>query len=210
MTACDQDALLDQAWGPARKAGTIGSASTAELRAHARGFMVPAWRSARPVRLIDIGTGAGIPGLLVALELPESRWVLADADERRCRAARSAVRAVGLEHRVTVEHVRVESLAARSDAREGFDGATARSFGPVSELAECGLPLLRVGGELVVSVTEETERHWRTADLERATGCVWSRSWQTAHGRYLAVKRTQPAPEGLPRRAPSRRRTPLI
>ena len=210
MTACDPDALLDQAWAPARQAGTIGSASTAELRAHARGFVVPAWRLDRPVRLIDIGTGAGIPGLLAALELPESRWVLADADKRRCRAAGAAVRAVGLEHRVTIEHARIEALAVRPGAREGFDGATARSFGPASELAECGLPLLRVGGELVVSVTEETERHWSTPDLERATGCVLARSWQTAHGRYLAVRRTRPAPEGLPRRAPSRRRTPLI
>lgn len=210
MTACHLDTLLDRAWAPARQIGAIGSVSTKELRAHARGFIAPAWQTARPLRLIDIGTGAGIPGLLAALELPESQWVLADADERRCRAARAAVRSVGLERRVTVEHIRIEALAARSDAREAFDGATARSFGPVSELAECGLPLLRVGGELVVSVTEETERHWRNPKLEPATGCVWARSWQTAHGRYLAVRRARPGPEELPRRPSSRRRSPLI
>lgn len=210
MTACHLDALLDRAWAPARQLGAIGSASTKQLRAHARGFIAPAWRTARPLRLIDIGTGAGIPGLLAALELPESQWVLADADERRCRAAQAAVRAVGLERRVTVEHVRLEALADRSDARGAFDGATARSFGPVPELAECGLPLLRVGGELVVSVTEETERLWRTPKLEPATGCVWARSWQTAHGRYLAVRRARPGPDRLPRRPSSRRRSPLI
>lgn len=210
MTARNLDALLDRAWIPARKAGAIGSTSIAELRAHARGFIVPAWRIDGPVQLIDIGTGAGIPGLLTALELPGSQWVLADADERRCQAARAAVRSVGLERRVTVEHIRIEALADRSDAREAFDGATARSFGPVSELAECGLPLLRVDGELVVSVTEETERLWRNPKLEQATGCVWARSWRTAHGRYLAVRRARPGPEGLPRRPPSRRRSPLI
>ena len=210
MTACDLGALLDRVWLPARKAGAIGSASIVELQAHARGFITPAWRAGRSVRLIDIGTGAGIPGLLAALELPGSQWVLADADERRCRAARAAVRAVGLERRVTVEHVRIEVLVDRSDTREAFDGATARSFGPVSELAECGLPLLRVGGELVVSVTEETERLWRNPILEQATGCVWARSWWTAHGRYLAVRRARPGPEGLPRRPSSRRRSPLI
>ena len=210
MTACHLDDLLDRAWASARQAGTIGPASTKELRAHARGFIAPAWQTARPLRLIDIGTGAGIPGLLAALELPESQWVLVDADERRCRSARAAVRSVGLERRVTVEHIRIEALAVRSDTREAFDGATARSFGPAAELAECGLPLLRVGGELVVSVTEETERLWRTPKLEPATGCVWARSWQTAHGRYLAVKRARPGPEELPRRPSSRRRAPLI
>lgn len=210
MTAGALDALLDRAWAPARKTGVIGSVPTAELRAHARGFILPTWRIGRPVRLIDLGTGAGIPGLPAALELPESQWVLADADERRCRVARAAVRSVGLERRVAVSHVRIEALAERPEAREAFDGATARSFGPASELAECGLPLLRVGAELVVSVTEETERLWRNPVLEQATGCVWARSWRTARGRYLAVKRARSGPEGLPRRASARRRSPLI
>lgn len=210
MTAGALDALLDRAWAPARKTGAIGSVPTAELRAHARGFIVPAWRAGQSVRLIDLGTGAGIPGLPAALELPESQWVLADADERRCQVARTAVRSVGLERRVAVSHVRIEALAEQSETREAFDGATARSFGPVAELAECGLPLLRVGGELVVSVTEETERLWCNPILEQATGCIWDRSWRTARGRYLAVKRTRSGPEGLPRRAAARHRSPLI
>lgn len=210
MTDGALDALLDRAWAPARKTGAIGSVTTAELRAHARGFIVPAWRAGQSVRLIDLGTGAGIPGLPAALELPESQWVLADADERRCQVARTAVRSVGLERRVAVSHVRIEALAEQSETREAFDGATARSFGPGAELAECGLPLLRVGGELVVSVTEETERLWRNPILEQATGCVWDRSWQTARGRYLAVKRARSGPEELPRRAAARRRSPLI
>ena len=199
---------LDRSWSPARSAGVMGSASIEALRLHAGGYILDEWRTLPEGQFVDCGTGAGVLGILLALELPSSRWRLVDARDRRCEMARRAVIAVGLMERVTVEHAPLDAMA-RGGCRGGLDGAVARSFGPVPELAECALPLLKASGSLVVSVSESTARHWRRLPLEARTGCEISGSWATPHGSYLSVRRSGPIPPGLPRRLPARNRSPL-
>ena len=179
------------------------------LRAHADGYILDEWRVASGIRLVDCGSGVGIPGLLIALELPDSRWTLVDSSERRCEHAQSAARAAGLDDRVVIEHARLEDLARREGARGGFDGAVARLFGPASELAECGLPLLKPEATLVVSVSAATLEDWRKLPLDSHTGCAIDAEWATAWGRYLAVQRFGPIPDSVPRRWPARRRAPF-
>ncbi len=199
---------LDRAWGPARAAGAVGGASIEALRLHAGGYILDEWRTLPEGRFVDCGTGAGVLGVLLALELPGSQWCLVDARERRCEMAQRAVAAAGLAERVAVEHALVDEMA-RADGRGGFDGAVARSFGPVPELAECALPLLDEGGSLVVSVSASTARRWQQMRLAVRTGCEIGATWTTPHGSYLSVKRFGPIPTGLPRRRPARRRSPL-
>lgn len=199
---------LDRAWRPARVAGAVGGASIEALRLHAGGYILDEWRPLPEGQFVDCGTGAGVLGVLLALELPGSQWRLVDARERRCEMAQRAVAAAGLTERVTVEHALVEEIA-RADGRGGFDGAVARSFGPVPELAECALPLLNEGGSLVVSVSSSTARRWQQMPLAVRTGCEITGTWTTPHGSYLSVKRFGPIPAGLPRRRPARSRSPL-
>lgn len=199
---------LDRAWAPARAAGAVGGASIEAFRLHAGGYVLGEWRTQQTGQFVDCGAGAGVLGVFLALELPESRWCLVDARERRCEMAQRAVAAAGLTERITVEHALVDEMA-RSAVRGGFDGAVARSFGPVPELAECALPLLSEGGSLVVSVSSATARRWRQMPLEARTGCEIERTWTTPHGSYLSVKRFGPVPASLPRRRPARRRSPL-
>ena len=201
---------LEEAWQPARLAGIMGRASLGALHHHAMGFVLDDWRRLRAGEFVDCGAGAGVVGVLLALELPGSRWTLVDASERRCDMAQGAVLAAGLTERVSVEHTLVEDLARRSEAREAFDGVVARMFGPASELAECGLPLLRVGGSLVVSVSEVTRHQWEATQLMSRTGCDLSGEWSTAHGSFISITRVGPTPSGLPRRRAARRRAPLI
>lgn len=201
---------LERIWRPAREKGVIGLHSAEELYRHAVGFIPNNWKDQSALQLVDIGTGAGVPGILLALEMPASQWVLVEARQRRCELAESTVLAVGLEDRVQVVHARVEELARSDATREGFDGATARSFGPAAELAECGLPLLRNGMLMVVSVSQETERQWRDTDLLTATGCEVTSSWRTPHGAFIAVKRIEAPPPNLPRRPAARHRSPLF
>lgn len=210
LAEIDPDRLerLDQAWRPARVAGVIGSAPLAALRMHASGYILDEWRTLPTGWFVDCGTGAGTLGVFLALELPKSRWCLVDAKERRCEMAQSAVVAAGLEDRVMVKHARVEDLA-RSEFRGGFNGVVARSFGPPPELAECALPLLSLGGSLVVSVSESTAREWHRMPLTERTGCDLAANWTTPDGRYLAVSRSGPIPPELPRRRPARNRSPL-
>ena len=210
LSAVDPGRLerLDQAWMPARAAGVLGSASLAGLRMHASGYILDEWRTLPAGQFVDCGTGAGALGVFLALELPKSRWCLVDANERRCEMAQSAVVAAGLEDRVVVRHARVEDLA-RSELRGGFIGVVARSFGPPPELAECALPLVSLGGSLVVSVSESTARRWHGLPLMERTGCDIAANWTTPYGGYLAVRRSGPIPPELPRRRPARSRSPL-
>ncbi len=169
-----------------------------------------AWRRSESLRLVDLGTGAGIPGVLLALELPSSHWTLVDARRRRCELASRAAAAAGLQDRVEVRHARIAVLARSPQTREAFDGAVARLFGPVAELAECGLPLVRRGGLLVVSVSSRTRRQWLDADLVATARCEVAGCWSTERGEFLAVKRVGAAPSRLPRRAAARKRAPLF
>lgn len=199
---------LDRAWAPARAAGVVGGVSIEALRLHAGGYILDEWRTLTEGQFVDCGTGAGVLGVLLALELGGSQWRLVDARERRCEMAQRAVAAAGLTERVTVEHALVDEMA-RAGGRGGFDGAVARSFGPVPELAECALPLLDEGGSLVVSVSASTARRWQQMPLAVRTGCEIEGTWVTPYGSYLAVKRFGPIPASLPRRRPARHRSPL-
>lgn len=200
---------LDEAWEPARAAGAIGSAPLDALRLHSAGFILDTWRYMPEGEFVDCGAGAGLVGVLLALELPASRWTLVDASERRCDMAVRAVNAAGLSSRVAVVHAPVEDIAGQRETRETFDGMVARLFGPAPELAECGLPLLRVGGSLVVSVSADTRRQWEGMPLKSRTGCRLSGQWSTRHGSFVSITRILPTPPGLPRRRAARRRSPL-
>ena len=195
---------LEEAWRPARAAGALGSASLTELVNHATGYITPAWRKLVGGRFVDCGTGSGVLGVSLALRFPSSRWTLVDASERRCEFAQLGVNAAGLGARVRVEHAVLEEVSRWPEFRGGYDGVVARRFGPAAELAECGLPLLRVGAELVVSVSSRTLRDWRDSDGLATTGCRTVGSWSTPFGRYVAVRRIKEGPAHLPRRRPAR------
>ena len=206
-------AELEEVWAGARQAGVLGGHSVETFSRHADGFIIDDWQDddwQDQKRFIDIGTGAGLPGVLLALKLPSSHWTLVDASERRCTFASAAVSAFGLEDKVSVVHARVEELAHLTHYREQFYGAVARMFGTPPELAECGLPLLKTGGKLVVSVSARTKQQWLDADILDTIGCVVDLSWRTSEGEFIAIRRVNQTPDRLPRRTSARRRSPLF
>jgi 16S rRNA (guanine527-N7)-methyltransferase len=98
-------------------------------------------------RIADIGSGAGFPGLVLAVALPDSQLDLIESVGRKCEFMRSAIDAAGIAN-ATVVNARSEELA-RSEKRESYDAVTARAVGRLSTLAELASPLLRDGGVLV-------------------------------------------------------------
>jgi 16S rRNA (guanine527-N7)-methyltransferase len=104
-----------------------------------------------PDRALDLGSGAGLPGLVLALRWPASRWVLLDANERRCAFLGWAVAELGVGERVAVVRARAEEAAHRPAERAHYALVTARSFGGPAVVAECAAGFLRTGGLLVVS-----------------------------------------------------------
>lgn len=201
---------LEAVWEGARAAGSLGSVPVEELRRHAEGFVSPQSGLHRGARCVDLGTGVGVPGVLLAIQHPETTWRLLDSSSRRCETAFAAVRAAGLDGRVEVVHGRADDYAYDPHWRGTNDLVVSRLFGPPSEVAECGIPLLADGGSLVVSVSDRTADTWLVADLSPLAASVVER-WETNSGAFLRVQRTSGAVgERFPRRTAARRRSPLF
>ncbi|MEM7139444.1 MAG: RsmG family class I SAM-dependent methyltransferase [Actinomycetota bacterium] len=197
-------AALDAAWEPARAAGVLGRATIDEIRSHAAGF-VPAACGVFDEG-VDLGSGAGVPGLVLALLHPSTAWTLVDASERRTTLLERVVHAMRVGDRVTVIHGRVDDLAHEEDYRGRFDLATARLFGPGPETVECGLPLVNENGRLTVSVDEQRSR-WGEADARADLAVTWR---QERSGWFADVQPIGQPPTQWPRRPNARRRAPLF
>jgi 16S rRNA (guanine527-N7)-methyltransferase len=100
--------------------------------------------------VLDLGSGGGLPGLVLARYRPELDLTLLEARQRACRFLRDAVAELGLAAVVVVE-ARAEEAARDPELRERFDTVMARSFGPPAVTAECAVGFLVPGGRLVVS-----------------------------------------------------------
>lgn len=135
---------------------------------HARGFLA-AMDGGSSDPFLDLGSGGGVPGLVLALLQSERDAVLLDAMARRCQFLEWAVATLGLEQRVTVECGRAEELARRADLRGAFPLVVTRSFGPPAVTAECAAGFLRSpGGRLLVSEPPEFDRlRWPAEGLAR-------------------------------------------
>jgi 16S rRNA (guanine527-N7)-methyltransferase len=112
-------------------------------------------------RWADLGSGAGLPGLPLAARYPDTAFTLIDAQERRLSWVAATAAELGLAN-VTTVHGRLEDLG-RSPERERFDVATARALGPLPVVAELGLPLVRIGGTLIVPRGRPDEAELREA-----------------------------------------------
>jgi 16S rRNA (guanine527-N7)-methyltransferase len=104
-------------------------------------------RSAVPpgARVADVGSGAGLPGLPLALSRPDLQVTLIEPLQRRTVFLEQAVVALGLENRVEVVRGRAEDL----HGQRWFDIVTARAVAPLPRLVDSSLPLLEAGGALV-------------------------------------------------------------
>jgi 16S rRNA (guanine527-N7)-methyltransferase len=133
----------------ARELGLLGPGPVARQLAHALNLATAIGQF--DGRLLDLGSGGGLPGLVLFDRWPGATGVLLDAHRRRCEFLTRAVATLDLGSRVSVECGRAEVLAREEHLRGGFDLVVARSFGPPAVTAECAVGFLRTGGELVVT-----------------------------------------------------------
>jgi 16S rRNA (guanine527-N7)-methyltransferase len=118
-------------------------------------------------KLLDLGSGGGLPGLVLFDLWSDASGVLLDAQRRRCDFLQRAIASLDLAARVEVRCGRAEVVAREAELRAGFDLVTARSFGPPAVTAECAVGFVRAGGALVVTEPPDSqvESRWDSGGL---------------------------------------------
>jgi 16S rRNA (guanine527-N7)-methyltransferase len=172
------------------------------------GVLAPA---ARP-RVIDVGSGAGLPGLPVKIAWPEVEMALLESNEKRCRFLRETIARLGLAGAKVLEG-RAETWARHRDHRERYDLALARAVAPLPVLLEYALPFLRVGGWLAAPKGSAAPRELAASGralAELGGGPPEALPFEPPGGRpqtLVLVQKVSPTPERYPRRqgVPSRR-----
>ena len=127
-------------------------------------------RANRKARLLDLGSGGGYPGLVLAAALSFGEVALLDSVAKKVRflevASRAVAEALGPEApRITAIRARSEDVAHANGGREAWDVVVVRAVGSLAEIVELGLPLLRVGGELIAWKRDDPESP-RALDVE--------------------------------------------
>lgn len=161
-------------------------------------------------RCLDLGSGAGLPGLPLALRWPATSWALLESGGRRCAALREAVAALALGARVVVVEARAEEAGRDPDLRATFDLVTARAFGAPAVTAECGAPFLRAGGRLAVSEPPApAPARWPSTGLAQlGLAAAAPVAIGTVHLQVLEQRR--PCPDRFPRRTGVPAKRPLF
>jgi 16S rRNA (guanine527-N7)-methyltransferase len=135
----------------AQSLGFIGPRAIVDHMAQAETIAVLAAMS-RPSLLVDLGTGGGVPGLLLAVDLPDCEIILVEAMQKRATFLEMQLRSLGVEARTKVVQSPAEDAAYEVAWRHTADIVTARGFGPPAMTAEIAAGFLRPGGRLIVTV----------------------------------------------------------
>lgn len=157
------------------------------------------------LRIVDVGSGAGLPGLVLAVACPGWEVTLVESMNKRCLFLEHAVSLIGLSN-VQVVRERAEKLGQDSNFRERFDVAVARAVAEMKVLAEYCLPLVRVGGLFVAAKGHNPQDEVKSA--ERATKLMGASVLQlcsveshSPHGQRTAIicLKNRPTPRKYPR-----------
>jgi 16S rRNA (guanine527-N7)-methyltransferase len=163
-------------------------------------------------RAVDIGSGAGLPGLPLAMALPRVRFALVESASRKCRFIQRAVQECGLRN-VEVVHARVE---AWSEGLGRFDLALTRAVAALEVVLEYAAPLLTLGGTLVAWRGQRDfqgeRRAARAAELLGLAPVEVRQVWPYpgARNRYLHLfSKVMDTPARFPRREGAAAKRPL-
>lgn len=201
--------LSEQTLGALAEARALGFLGPGPLEQHvasAERFAVAIEEVGAAGPALDLGSGGGVPGLVLAEWFGDWTWVLLDAHRRRTSFLVSVVTRLGLSARVSVVRERAEVAGHSPDHRERYGVVTARSFGPPAATAEAASPFVSVEGVVVVAEPP--------GDADR-----WSADGLSVVGLHLEAPRTEgvsvlrkvaPLASTFPREVKLQRRRPVF
>jgi|SRR5581483_251322 len=163
-------------------------------------------------RLVDVGSGGGLPGLPLKIARPDLEVVLVEADRDKAAFLVRAAAELSLEG-VEVVDRRAEDVGRDPRYRETFDVAVARALASMPVLVELCLPLVRVGGRLLAQKTQAEDVDGAMRAIDKLGGgaarVVAAPSSARATGTVVIVEKLRPTPDAYPRRAGVPARKPL-
>ncbi len=167
-------------------------------------------------RVVDVGSGAGFPGIPLAIACPGLEVTLVDSLGKRVRFLTEVVAGLGLSESVSVVQARAEDLGRMPEHRERYSYAVTRAVGSLSVLAEYCLPLVRRGGAMVAmkgpaafAETEAAERAVRVLGGSGLTTLAWVLPGGGEERVIVTVKKLGTTPPTYPRRAGLPSKQPL-
>lgn len=163
---------------------------------------------------LDLGTGGGLPGLVLAMCFPEARWTLVDAVGKKARAVQEFARALELDN-VSVVAGRAEALARDEELRARFDGVVARAVAPLVVLVELARGFVRPGGLLAAVKGPGWE-----SELAEARRAIRALGWGAPHSERVSptvrptwlvrMRAAGPLAPAVPRRPGVPQRHPMV
>ncbi|KAI3454553.1 hypothetical protein Pfo_011216 [Paulownia fortunei] len=165
--------------------------------------------------VVDVGSGAGLPGLILAIACPGWKVTLLESMNKRCLFLEHVVDLIGLQN-VQIVRDRAENLGQNLDFREGFDIAVARAVAEMRVLAEYCLPLVRIRGLFVAAKGHDPQEEVTKA--ERAIHLMGASLLQTcfveSHSKYgqrtaIICLKDSPTPRKYPRAPGTPSKLPL-
>jgi 16S rRNA (guanine527-N7)-methyltransferase len=175
------------------------------------GLDIPELREA--ARIADVGAGAGFPGLILAVALPDAQVDLVESISRKTAFIAGAAEAAGIPNASAIT-TRAEDLA-RTDSRESYDAVTFRAVARLSTIAELASPLLKEGGVMVAwkgrrDEEEEAQLARAAKELGMAPESILDVGHRAGseHRHLHVVRKSGPTPAGLPRKAGMAKKRP--
>lgn len=151
---------------------------------------------------IDVGTGAGFPGLPLVIARPDMEVTLMDSLQKRLTFLDAVLCETGLDAELV--HSRAEDLGQNEEYREHYDIATARAVAPLNVLAEYCMPFVKVGGRFVALKGSEDETETSLSAIETLGGEIESNvSYKLPNGdsrSIVVVRKISQTPTQYPRK----------
>ncbi|MGH2401094.1 MAG: 16S rRNA (guanine(527)-N(7))-methyltransferase RsmG [Candidatus Limnocylindria bacterium] len=171
---------------------------------------LPLLDAVSPSRALDLGSGGGVPGIVLALARPDVSWTLVDSVRKKADALRSFASALGIAN-VAVVAERAELLGRDPTHRECHDLLTARACAPLPVLAEYALPLVKLGGAVIAwkGVIDDAELAGGHAAARQLGGIQEVRETGIGDRRFVVIRKVDATPDRFPRRPGQAAKRPL-
>lgn len=201
---------LLQRWNKAYN--LVGDAADAALLSQHFGDCLRIAKALQPApgeRLVDLGSGAGLPGIVLKIVWPELHVMLVESNRKRLQFLEEAGRSLGLGE-LEVKGERAETLGQDPAYRARFDWATARRVAELAVLLEYALPLLKVGGRAMLPKGEGLNEELAAAlGVSELLGGGAPRMVVVEQRRFVRIEKLSATPASYPRRPGRPQKKPL-